>query len=250
MRSDLTSRNYWQKRQSKLKAPTDRGAIKDLLDSVEPLLREYKGQRWIELGCSPGHFSSLLYRRIPFKPFGVDFSPDAHLYVDAMAQYARAHATLFQADLRDFATTELYDVVMSFGLIEHFTNPAEILEHHYRLCRRGGLLVVSIPHLRFLQWTYHFLFDRKDLAVHNVSMMNLRTFHTFSQIKNMEILLLRHVGRINFWNVDESGPRAIAILRKVASLGIRVLVNLLLPNVLPRDNKIYAPWIVFVARKV
>ncbi len=224
--------------------------MKDLLDSVEPLLREYKGQRWLELGCSPGHFSSLLYRRIPFKPFGVDFSPEAQLYVNTMAQHAGAHATLFQADLRDFATTELYDVVMSFGLIEHFSNPAEILEHHYRLCRKGGLLVVSIPHLRFLQWTYHFLFDRKDLAVHNVAMMNLRTFQTFSQVKNMETILLRHVGRINFWNVDESGPRAIALLRKVASLAIRVLVNLILTNVLPGDKKIYAPWIVFVARKV
>jgi len=249
MRKDLTSRDYWQNRQRKLKAPKDKGAIKDLLDSVEPILREYKGQRWLELGCSPGHFSSLLYRRISFQPFGADFSPHAHLYAEAMAQYAGAHATLFQADLRDFATTELYDVVMSFGLIEHFTNPAEILEHHYRLCRKGGLLVVSIPHLRFLQWTYHFLFDRKDLAVHNVSMMNLETFHAFSRTKNLEVLLLRHVGRINFWNVDESGPRPIAILRKGASLAVRGLVNLVLSNVLPPDKKIYAPWIVFVARK-
>ena len=249
MAGDLTSPDYWHGRQSTLKTPRDAGAIKDLLDSLEPLLREYKGLRWIELGCSPGHFSSLLYHRIPFKPFGIDFSPAAHLYLEAMAHHPAAHATLFRADMRDFAAPDPYDVVMSLGLIEHFTNPSEILEHHYRLCRSGGLVVVGIPHFRFLQWTYHYLFDRTDLAVHNVSMMTLSTFYAFAAIKNMEILLLRHIGRINFWNVDESGPPVIAVPRKLASVAVRVLVNLVLTHILPRDHKLYAPWIVFVARK-
>jgi len=248
--TDLTSPVYWGKRQSRLKLPKDKGPMMDLLDSIEPYLLEYSNQRWIELGCSPGYVSYLLFRRIPFVPFGVDFSPEAHMYLETMAQHAGVHATLFQLDVREFTTSEPYDVVMSFGLLEHFSNAGEILEHHYRLCRKAGLLVVAIPHFRYLQWFYHRVFDRQDLAKHNLSMMNLHTFKEFAHRHNLELLHLGYVGRINFWNVDDSGPRFIVMIRKGLSLAVRAFVNRFLSYVLPPHKKLYAPWIVFIARKV
>lgn len=249
MEADLTSPAYWKDRQQKVHLPEDRGALKDLLDAIEPFLREYKGSRWLELGCSPGHVSSLLYRRIPFLPFGVDSSPQAHLYKETMARHAGVDATLFQSDLRTLTAAELYDVVMSFGLIEHFSDPADMLEHHYRLCRPGGLLVVTIPHLRYLQWLYHAVFDRKDLARHNISMMELGTFSSFSAKRDLDLLALSYVGRINFWNVDDSGSRLVVTLRTGLSLAVRVITNRVLSHFLPAGQRIYAPWIVFVARK-
>lgn len=247
--TDLTSPTYWGDRQTQLKVPKDQGAMKDLLDAIEPFLLQYRHQRWIELGCSPGNVSYLLFNRIPFIPFGVDFSPQAQMYLETMARYAGVHATLFQLDLREFSPTEPYDVVMSFGLIEHFSNPGEILDHHYRLCRKGGLLVTAIPHFRYLQWLYHRLFDRRDLAKHNISMMNLGTFKGFAERNNLQVLHLGYVGRINFWNVDDSGPRMKAMIRKGLSLAVRAFVNRLLAHILPPHKKLYAPWIVFIARK-
>jgi trans-aconitate methyltransferase len=224
--------------------------MKDLLDCIEPYLLEYSNQRWIELGCSPGYVSNLLFCRIPFVPFGVDFSPKANMYLETMAQHAGVHATLFQLDVREFTPSEPYDVVMSFGLVEHFSDPGEILDHHYRLCRKGGLLVIAIPHFRYLQWFYHRVFDRQDLARHNVSMMNVNTFKEFAHRHNLELLHLGYVGKINFWNVDDSGPRFIVMIRKGLSLAVRAFVNRLLSYVLPPHKKLYAPWIVFIARKV
>jgi trans-aconitate methyltransferase len=249
MKSDLSSPSYWDTRQHKLHAPRDKGAIRDLLDTVEPFLREYKSQRWIELGSSPGHISCLLYRRIKFLPFGIDYSPQAHLYSETMASYANITPTLFQTDIREFIAPEPFDVVMSYGLVEHFEDPEEVLDFHYKYCRKGGLIVVTIPHFRYLQFSYHYLFDRSDLSRHNVAMMNLETFKTFAKKQSLEVCFLGYVGRINFWNVDETGPRVLVILRKGLSIGFRLLTNNILSHILPRNKKLYAPWIVFVARK-
>jgi len=119
--------------------------MKDLLDSIEPYLPEYRNQRRIELGCSPGYVSYLLFRRLPFAPFGVDFSPEAHIYIETMAQHATVYATFFQLDAREFTTSELYDVAMSFGLIEHFSNAGEILEHGYHYPEKPACS--SLPYL-------------------------------------------------------------------------------------------------------
>jgi len=250
IKSDLTSLSYWESRQKGLHPAKDQRAIKDLLDALEPFLRPYKNQRWIELGCSPGHMSSLLFRRIPFIPSGIDFSPQAHLYVETMAHFAGVDATLFQVDVREFTSAESFDVVMSFGLIEHFSNPKEILFHHIRLCKPGGLVVVTIPHFRYLQWVYHYLFDRSDLARHNLSIMNIETFRGFSEEYTLEVLYLGYVGRIQFWNVDETGPRMVAATRKLFSILARGVAAYFLAKVFPPNKKLYAPWIVFVARRI
>jgi len=224
--------------------------MKDLLDALLPFLSEYRSQNWIELGCSPGHVSYLLAHRIPFVPFGVDFSPQAHLYIEMMGRHAGVQPTLFQEDFRDFTPPQPFDVVMSFGLMEHFDDPHEILDHHVRLCRKGGLIMVAIPHFRQLQWLYHALFDRTDLKKHNLSIMNLDTFRTFSQNRNVDVRFLGFVGRMSFWNVDETGPPAVAAIRKALSLLTRAVVNGLFSVLLPPNKKLYAPWIIFVAKKI
>jgi cyclopropane fatty-acyl-phospholipid synthase-like methyltransferase len=249
MVGDLTSPQYWAERQKKpLGLKVDK-ATKYLLDKVVPFLRPYSHKAWIELGCSPGRMSAFLYQRVPFIPFGVDFSPRADLYVDAMAHVRGEDAVLYKCDLREFRPREPFDVVASFGLVDHFSDPQEILDHHYRLCKDGGLIVVTIPHLRYLQWLYHFLFDRRDLSRHNIEMMHFETFEIFARRKNLNVLCLDYVGRMNFWNVDLEGPALVVVLRRAMSLFVRGGVNYLLSALLPPNRKIYAPWIVFVGRK-
>ena len=68
--------------------------------------------------------------------------------------------------------------------------------------------------------------------------------------KNLDVLSLRYVGRINFWNADDSGSRLIVVLRKGLSLAVRLLVNGVVSRLLPPHKKTHAPWIVFVAREV
>ncbi|MEW6001834.1 MAG: methyltransferase domain-containing protein [Nitrospirota bacterium] len=250
VKSDLTNPHYWSERQKQLPLmEISRAYIPEWLYVIEPFLREYEGKTFMELGCSPGHASALICSRIRFIPYGIDFSPRAHLYKENLAKIGQNDATLIISDIRDFKSNDNFDVVCSFGLIEHFRDPTEMMFHHDRLVRTGGLIIMVIPNFRYIQWLYHFLFDRKDLSIHNTRMMNLNTFTDFSEKMNHEILYLDYVGRFRLWNVDITGTKVIVYGRRMLSRIVREFSNRILSKVFAANSKYYAPWIVYIGKK-
>ena len=248
---DLTDRNYWERRQAGQSA--GRARLLDVSQSewlslVEPALREYEGGRFLELGCSPGYASALVCGRTGFQPEGVDFSPGADLYLQNLRTVGVDHAKLHRCDVRDFAPEHSYDVVGSFGLIEHFLDPGEILAHHDRLLRPGGLCVVVVPNFRKLQYAYHFLLDRPDLRRHNVRCMDPRVLEGFALRHGHDIITLGYAGKLRFWNVDMSGGRLRCGARRLFAKAARALAKGT-SWWLPEGLSWTAPWLVYVGRK-
>jgi SAM-dependent methyltransferase len=243
---DLTDPSYWGQRQ--------RGLGNQVFDPPEwlPLvsahLERYRGARFLELGCSPGHVSAGIVPRFAFRPEGVDFSPEAHLYLDAMASVGCTTAILHRADLRTFSPTEPFAVVSSFGLVEHFENFAEILDHHDRVLAPGGLCLVAVPNFHGVQWLYHRLFDAPDLRRHNLDAMRPEVFQEFAQRHQHKVLTLQYFGRLRFWNVDLEGPRYRVVARRIASRLARELAWRL-GHRLPAGHPILAPWLVYLGQK-
>lgn len=248
---DLTNPSYWSEKQKHLlsKELIIGSDLPRWLYIIEPFLREYEGKSFVELGCSPGYASSIICSQIQLIPFGIDFSPLAYLYLRNMAIIGQNNATLITCDIREFKSDVNFDVVASFGLIEHFKDPSEMMFHHHRLAKVGGLIIMVIPNFRYIQWIYHFLFDRKDLSVHNTNMMNLNNFIDFSKEVEHKVLYLGYVGKLRFWNVDLKGPKIIVYSRRILSRIVREFSNKVLSKILPPNLKYYSPWIVYVGRK-
>jgi SAM-dependent methyltransferase len=106
------------------------------------------GARVLEIGVGCGYLLSQLQKQHHCRGVGLDLLPTA---IDA----SRATAHYFGATLMlevgsGFALPHpegAFDVVMSFGLVEHF-EPARtrvLLSEHVRVCRPGGLVIVSTP---------------------------------------------------------------------------------------------------------
>lgn len=254
-RGDLTHPEYWAEQHS----GGDRGRRPEgsherrgpprfeWADRLAELVRPYEGGRFLELGCSPGDVSVALCSRVRLRPEGVDFSPDAHKYVDALRALA-LEPVLHPVDVREFHPAEPYDVVGSVGLVEHFADPTEILDAHDRLLRPGGLCFVIVPHFRGLQFVYHRLFDRPDLERHNVETMQPAVFQRFAERHRHEVLELRHFGRLWFWGVHRGGNRVVRTIRKEAAHAARRLAEAL-SDLLPSGHPLLAPWLVYVGRK-
>lgn len=249
MENDLTDPAYWGVLQKQRGTHRDEPAVAELAGKVITFFPPSEETTFIELGCSPGTVSAVLYEKRRFKAFGVDFSPEAHLYLETMHRAGSLDAVLYQCDLRDLADTEQFDVVGSFGLVEHFRKPAEIVGHHRRLCRESGVVIITLPNFRYVPGIYHWLFDRRDLRAHNLDVMRLQAFKRLAEEFNLDILFLGYVGRLSFWNCDRSGPRLVVALRWLLSGIVRVLSNSLLSRLLPRDCAYFSPWIVFAAHK-
>lgn len=250
-KGDLTNVSYWSERQKLCipQEPITGSRLPECFYIIEPFLRRYEGKRFIELGCSPGDYSALICSQIKFIPYGIDFSQQAYLYKEAMARIGQNNATLIISDIRDFKSEDKFDVVTSFGLIEHFKDPTEMMFHHHRLAKTGGLIIMTIPNFRYIQWLYHFLFDRKDLAVHNIDIMNLNMFRDFSEKFKHNVLYLGYVGRLRFWNAGLTGSKVSVLCKRILSKVIKDSSNKVLSEIFPANSKYYAPFIVYVSEK-
>lgn len=247
--TDLTTPIYWERRQNTPAILPRNDPLNELLEAMVPFLKAYEGKDFLEIGCSPGLVSSEICRRLHFEPFGVDSSPGADIYLTNMKNRAGVEASLAKCDVRDYWPQRNFNVVTSFGLVEHFSDPVQILLQHDRLCRPGGLVVVSVPNFRYVQWVYHYLLDRSDLRRHNTQIMTLDTFSSFASLCSHDILLLGHIGRVSFWNSDQEGSVVGNMLRKIVSFGICTLTSDILAPLLPADSPFYSPWILYIGRK-
>jgi SAM-dependent methyltransferase len=90
------------------------------------------GDRVLDVGCGYGHFRRLV--------------PEAH-YTGLDPHLAGAAADVRNESLGDHLASHAghYDVVCSFQVIEHVTDPAAFYAEMVRAARPGGLIILGVP---------------------------------------------------------------------------------------------------------
>jgi SAM-dependent methyltransferase len=115
---------------------------------LEYLLDSARGggpARVLELGCAPGTMLQTLHRLRPHHHYaGIDNAPNGLDRARDLLAAAGIDASLHLGDIRD-ADVPPVDLVMSFGLVEHFTDPADALRCHRRFLVPGGVAAVTVP---------------------------------------------------------------------------------------------------------
>jgi SAM-dependent methyltransferase len=102
----------------------------------------------LELGCGGSPFFYYLQKKFKKSEiWGMDRSIDAlHLLKNNIHDITSSHiicGDLFNSPLK----SKKFDIVCSFGFIEHFHNPKKALEIHADFLKPGGLLICLIPNL-------------------------------------------------------------------------------------------------------
>jgi SAM-dependent methyltransferase len=249
MKNRLTTCTYWGDRQENQALKNRDTTFRyEWLNTIEPYLKDYENQEFLEIGCSPGHVSAAICNRVHFKPEGIDYSPSSDLYLSNMELVGFTDAVLHKCDLFSFDVAKRFDVVGSFGLVEHFLDTKKVLQHHDRLLRENGLCVIVIPNFRKIQYLYHYIFDRTDLSNHNIKSMTLNVFEEFAQEANHKILFLGYSGKLRFWNFDDTGSYLASFILRNLSYIVRNCANLI-GQLLPNSHPYLAPWIVYVGVK-
>lgn len=86
------------------------------------------GKRSLEVGSAPGDYSVALHSRLLCEPFGIEYTTEGARQNRAVFSAAGiSPANVIEGDFFDHALAEKYrgqfDIVMSRGFIEHFTDP-------------------------------------------------------------------------------------------------------------------------------
>ena len=153
----------------------------------------------IEIGCYPGGYLSVL-GDLGYELNGIDLTPKTEDLTMCFKNAGYKVGKIEKADFTTFATMGMYDVVASFGFVEHFDNYLQMILKHVSLVNRGGYLIISTPNFRgILQYIFHLLFDTPGLRRHNLKSMNPEEWAAILAQNGFEIMFSGYGGGAQFW---------------------------------------------------
>lgn len=213
------------------------------------ILRKYlPGGRpltYFEVGCAPGSVMCFFAKVMGYKVAGIDFSSP-----EVTRRYLASHGVDdYRLYVGDFTTTEIqerFDVVGSFGFIEHFTNYREIIDRHARLVNGEGYLVLQLPNLRYFNWFIYRLLNPALLALHNLEVMNVRRLR--ASVKEEFTILFCGYYKTCFLSFRDDNPEMDKhpALKSVFLLLKGLMKRLGLEN---RPSRFFSPYMILIATR-
>jgi len=219
--------------------------------AVERHLPQKKGQTVLEIGCATGTIMRAFAYRLGCIPYGVDFSePGVHLTRENFQRWGYAPENVVHADLFDVeyqkSVAGMFDIVFSGGFVEHFTDLSAVVEAHLAPLRPGGLLVVTIPNFRGLNHVIAGLTPARDLLpLHNLEIMNLKTFRQGFNSPHLQVLSCAYIGGFDFGIADTGGQTVPLKALRILQAGLNVLFRI----VPPPEFRWASPYLMCIGRK-
>jgi len=205
----------------------------------------------VEIGCFPGTYMAYLGQRFGYRVSGIDFLPDLERIRAPLERAGVEVDTLFGADFLSFESDRRWDVVASFGFIEHFEDVEGVLDAHLRLLRPGGHLVIQVPHFGGLHRLLRRALEPELLASHNLEAMRPRSYARWLEDRGLEILYCDYFRTFDFWLSSSApileerfAPRHRAIMW--ATVAARALLRSTRLEHVP--NRWLSPFVLVVAR--
>jgi SAM-dependent methyltransferase len=194
-----------------------------------------------EIGCYPGKFLAVFGER-GYTLNGIDSFPKTSSALPGWLKEAGYKTGQFyQADFLNFSPKKQYDVVCSFGFIEHFKNWNKVLVNHIRLAKDRGRIMVDVPNLKSPLYYYLYkIFEPEVLENHEFSAMDKDAIERVFKNNKCIVKTATHLGNFYFRFVTKQN-RLCHIIEKS--------INFFKPffELLPKS--VYARYIVIAAIK-
>jgi SAM-dependent methyltransferase len=118
-----------------------------LLDTIAPLLRGVPKARILDVGCGAGLFFDALQR----------FGQVEGIESDRMAvqNAGKWRNVIHQGELNgSFTPMQPYHLILLLDVLEHVSQPVEVLRHAAAHLHSGGKILITVPAFNWL-WTAH-----------------------------------------------------------------------------------------------
>jgi 2-polyprenyl-6-hydroxyphenyl methylase/3-demethylubiquinone-9 3-methyltransferase len=149
----LTDPDYWAPYWKNIRLPRtvarNDWVSQELAHKIKGYARVGPGAPALEVGCSASAWLPFFQQEWGWRVEGIDYTTSGVVTARRNLDLLGVPGIIHEADVFDFAPTHAgqYDLVFSYGVVEHFTQPVEILRAMYDLLRPGGKVVVVVPHL-------------------------------------------------------------------------------------------------------
>jgi 2-polyprenyl-3-methyl-5-hydroxy-6-metoxy-1,4-benzoquinol methylase len=127
-----------------------------------------KGKKILEIGCGNSVFLTYFKKEFGFDVYGLDYSELGCKQTEKIFERDGITGKVFLADAFN-PPTELFnsfDVVCSFGVVEHFEDTSGTLKAFAGFLKPGGILITSIPNFTGATGLLHKWLNRPVYDVH------------------------------------------------------------------------------------
>lgn len=109
------------------------------------VLNEVEGDV-LEIGCSSGVFSCY-FAKFGHRAIGIDFVREQVRKARKLAEEMNVDAKFSQGDAHELVgfSDEIFHTVFLGEILEHVLDPKKVLDEAYRVLKKGGKLIVTIP---------------------------------------------------------------------------------------------------------
>ncbi len=214
-----------------------------------------KEAKVLEIGSAPGYHLVKLNKRFGFEPYGVEYSKSG-VYLNKEVFISNdinpnnvIHADFFSDEFHK-QYKGCFDIVISKGFLEHFTNVQEVIEKHINLLKKGGCLIVGIPNFRGVNYALLWFFNREMISMHNIDIMNKQNFSRSFDKKYISPSFCGYFGIFNFslFGTKNNLKRFVLIFFNSFQLILNVIFRILFKDK-RIENKLFSPYLMFCGMK-
>lgn len=194
----LTEQEFWDDYWTNIQLPSqidhNNSFERCLAEALNSELNGISGDV-LEVGCAPGKWLAFFCKSFGMKPSGIEYSQTG---MEATIQNFKLLNLpvdeILTGDFFEIKGVPRFDLVMSFGFIEHFDNPNSVIERHLDWVKPGGKLVLGIPNFNGIYRPIQQILDPSLLDKHNLTIMNLDYFRGLEKILPISLNSARYIG--------------------------------------------------------
>ena len=165
-----------------------------LANELKKRLPTIKGKVF-EIGCAPGKWLAFFYKNYSIKVAGIEYSDVGQSATLKNFQLLNIKdPRIIIGDFFKLQPKKKYDVVMSYGFIEHFDDPKKVIDLHLRWLKPGGILILGVPNFLGIYNPIQKILDPVILDKHNLNIMNLPFFRNLEKDFNLQTKYIGYIG--------------------------------------------------------
>ena len=195
----IVDQSFWDQGYENLHPYVANDSLSKWLYDVYFNKRSVKGHTAFEIGCFPGRYLAH-FALNKMQISGIDQTPGI-LNMEKWAHGNNYNSGIFyNEDLLSTVISEKYDLVCSFGFIEHFDDYEYIIKKHIELNKNDGTIIITTPNFKgWGQYLLHLLFDSENLKRHNIKAMNPNKWAKYLTEQGYHIEHKSYFGKFDFW---------------------------------------------------
>jgi len=241
---DLIKQTFWDNKYENSVVVPEISSKNALIKWLQVVFSLKKEGTCIEIGVFPGGYINV-FGKLGYQISGIDLTPRVVELNDIFHSRNYLTGEFQQQDFFEFKPDKKYDIVYSFGFIEHFIDYKSVIVKHFDLVTDDGILFIVVPNFRGkVQRFLHKILDNKNLKRHNLKSMNPKEWEDVFIENNFEIIKQGYIGKFEFWTGIKNKYIKITVHRI-----FKFIIAPVLRLFLPKSSPSFSPYCGIIAKK-